>query len=46
MTAAQQEELESHWRRRMAADPTVRMAWNRACALYKAWLAGARGTMP
>jgi hypothetical protein len=46
ITAAQQQELESRWRSRMAADPAVRAAWDRACAAYRAWLAGARGTKP
>jgi hypothetical protein len=31
--------VEANWQRRMAADPMVWMAWDRACAAYRAWLA-------
>jgi hypothetical protein len=43
ITAEQRKALDDHWQRRIAADPTVWMAFDRAYAAYKAWFVASRG---
>jgi len=40
--AEQQKELDDYWQARMAADPSLWSAFNRACGSYKAWLTSTR----
>jgi hypothetical protein len=43
LTSELQRALDGHWQRRIAAEPTVWMAFNRAYAAYKTWFVASRG---
>ncbi|WP_437316073.1 hypothetical protein [Sorangium sp. So ce385] len=42
LTAEQRADLDTHWHKRMAEEPAVRLAWERACEAYAARTAGPR----
>ncbi|WP_437733580.1 hypothetical protein [Sorangium sp. So ce1335] len=42
ITPEQRANLDAHWQERMAEEPTVRLAWERACEAYAARYAGPR----
>lgn len=46
LTAEQRPALDAHWQGRIAGDPAVRAAWERACATYRQWLLEQRGRAP
>ncbi|WP_437334285.1 hypothetical protein [Sorangium sp. So ce394] len=42
ITAEQRANLDAHWRKRMAEEPAVRLAWERACEAYAGRYSGPR----
>jgi len=46
MTDEQHRRADAYWQERMAADPMVWMAWDRACVTYRAWLAQSQTKKP